>query len=115
MDFLGHAMGAAQVLGPHTRSKAVIAIVGVADDFFFAVERSDGDDWAENFFAICAAGDGKIDNDSWGEKIALTTALADDWRRFAAEGDSSAFLLGKIDIELHVIELCLADDCALLS
>ena len=49
----GDAMGAVQVLCPDARSQAVIAVVSIADYFFFAIERRDGDDRAENFFAIC--------------------------------------------------------------
>jgi len=48
-------MGAGQVLGPDARCQAVIAIVGVIDHFFFVVERRDGDNRAEDFFAICPA------------------------------------------------------------
>ena len=52
VNFFGDAMGAAQILRPDARGKAVVDVVGVADHFFFAVERRDRDDRAENFFAI---------------------------------------------------------------
>ena len=55
VDSLGDAMGAAQVLRPDARREAVFDVVGVIDHFFFAVERRDCYDGAENFFAICAA------------------------------------------------------------
>ena len=54
IDAFGHAMSATQVLGPDTGGEALIAVVGVADDFFFVVERRDRDDGSENFFTVCA-------------------------------------------------------------
>ena len=55
VDSLGDAMGAAQVLRPDARREAVFHVIGVIDHFFFAVERRDCYDGAEDFFAICAA------------------------------------------------------------
>ena len=55
VNFLRDPMGAIQVLRPDARGQAVFVVVGVADDFFFVVERRDGDDRAENFFAVNAA------------------------------------------------------------
>src|SRR6267143_2581564 len=52
VNLLGDAMGAIQVLRPDARSQAVFIVVGVADDFFFAVERSDRDDRTEDFLAV---------------------------------------------------------------
>src|SRR5437764_11880983 len=54
VDFFGDAMGAIQALRPDARGQAVVGVVGVADDFFFVVERRDRDDRAEDFFAIDA-------------------------------------------------------------
>ena len=45
-------MGAIQVLRPDARGQAVLGVVGVADHFFFVVERRDRDDRAEDFLAI---------------------------------------------------------------
>src|SRR2546430_607319 len=51
VDSLGDAMGATQILCPDARRQAVVAVVGVIDDFFFAVEGRDCYDWAKDFFA----------------------------------------------------------------
>ena len=55
VDLLCDTMGASQVLCPDAGGQTVVAIVGIIDYFFFTVERRDGDDWPEDFFAICAA------------------------------------------------------------
>src|SRR5262245_36961135 len=55
VDSLGNAMSAAQVLRPDAGGEAVFNVISVIDHFFFAVEGRDCYDWAENFFAICAA------------------------------------------------------------
>ena|SRR2546430_1769105 len=49
------AMGASQVLCPDAGAKAVVAVVRIGDHFFFVVEWRDGNNRAENFFAVCAA------------------------------------------------------------
>src|SRR5207253_76486 len=57
MNFLRDAMGPTQVLCPDTRSQAVLRVVSVPDHFFFVVERRYGDNRAEDFFTVRAAGD----------------------------------------------------------
>ena len=42
VDLFSYAMGAAKVLRPDAGSEPVVAIVSVTGDFFFAVERRDG-------------------------------------------------------------------------
>src|SRR4051812_32778440 len=56
VNFFSDAMGAIEVLGPDTGGEAVIAVVRVADHFVFAVERRDGHDGPEDFFAVGATG-----------------------------------------------------------
>ena len=55
VNFFSDAMGTAEVLGPDTGGEAVVAVVRVADHFFFAIEGRDGDHRPEDFFAISAA------------------------------------------------------------
>ena len=54
VNFFRDAMRAIQVLGPDARGQAVVGVVGVTDHFLFVVERRDGDDRAEDLFAIDA-------------------------------------------------------------
>src|SRR4029077_16444166 len=115
VEFFGDAVGAIQVLRPNARCQAVLGVVSVADHFFFVVERRDRDDRAEDFFTVGAAGDWEIGDDSWFKKITIATTIVDRIRRFATKSDFTTFLLRKIDIELHLIELRFAYDRALFS
>ncbi len=55
--------------GSDARGEAVIGVVGVADHFLFAIERSDGNDRAEDFFAIGAARDWQTSDDGWRKEV----------------------------------------------
>ena len=115
VNSLRDAMGATQILRPDARGEAVFGVVRVADHFFFVVERRDGDDRAEDFFAIGAAGDRQSGDDGWRKEITVAAAIVDRFRRLAAKRDLAAFFLREIDIELHLVELRLAHDRALLG
>ena len=108
-------MGAAEVLGPHARGEAVIAVVRVADYFVFAVEWRDRNNGTENFFAVSSAGDWQVGEDCRRKKVAVAATVVDCVRRVAAECDLAAFFLREVDVELHFIELRLAHDGALLG
>src|SRR5438477_4617394 len=103
-----------QVLGPDARGQAVISVVRITDHFFFVVEWCDGDDRAENFFPVSAAGDRKIDNHRRREKIAVAATIARWFRSFTAEGGDTAFFLGEIHVIFYLIQLRLVHDRALL-
>ena len=115
VDLFRDAVGAAQILCPDARGQPVVTIIGVIDHFFFFVEWGDGDDWAKNFFAICAAWDGEASDDGRLEEIAFTTAVVRRFGCATAERDLAASFLRKIDIELDLIELRLVHDRALLG
>ena len=59
--------------------------------------------------------DRQIGDDCRREKITSTATLVDRFRRVPAERDLPAFFLREIDIELHLIELRLRDDRALVG
>src|SRR6478609_11783361 len=75
VDSLGDAMGAAQVLCPDRRRETVFDVIGVIDNFFFAVEGRDCYDWAENFLAICAACDRQTGNNGRLEEITFAATF----------------------------------------
>ena len=93
MDFFGNPVGAVEVLGPDTRGQAVFVVVRVTDHFVLAVERRDGDDRAEDFFAVGPAGNGQIGQDGRWEKIAFAATIVNRFRRLPAENHFAAFLL----------------------
>src|SRR5438105_10753568 len=98
-------MGAIQVLRPDTRGQAVIAVVGVVNDFGFVLERRDRNYWSKNFLTIGATGNGQISDHGWVKEITLAATIVRRLRRFAAEGNPAALLLREIDIKLHLVEL----------
>src|ERR1041385_7914749 len=75
VDFFGNAMGAAKILRPDAGGETVVTIVRVTDDFVFAVERRNRHDGTEDFFAIGAAGNGKIGENGGREKVTVATAV----------------------------------------
>src|SRR3954447_25290847 len=93
VDLFGDAMGAAQVLGPDARGESIVHVVGVADHLVFAVERRDGHNWTENFFAVGAAANRQAGQDRGRKEIAVPTAVVDGIGGLAAKGDLAAFLL----------------------
>ena len=58
---------------------------------------------------------GKPGDDCGREEITVTATLVDRFRRFTAKRDLPAFFLRKIDVKLHLIELRLAYDRALIG
>eukprot|EP01136_Pigoraptor_vietnamica_P037660 Opistho-1_new@105931 len=108
LHLLGHAVGAAQVLGPHGGRQAVVGGVGQRDGFFLGVEGRDVAAGAEDFLADHRGRLGQAGPDGGLHPVALGQCAGH--RGHAAAGDDGgAFLHGLRVVRQHLL-LVLARD-----
>src|SRR5690606_18171729 len=91
-----------QALGPDSGREAVVGAVGVLNDFFFRVERSERNNRAEDFFGVGAAVVGQAFDDGRGDEPAVL-ATSFDLHLVSARQDGAALLPGQLDVGKYLL------------